>query len=368
MKIPRREYPGPVPTLNPRLLGGILPGLNAVPDNARGDVILNAQQIMKRDTIFVLADPDEPILDSLEALRADANIVRGNSPECFSAAASAATVIFNWSGSLPLFRTVFLLCPNLKWVHSRSVGLERSLFPELVESPVILTNGVGVFSASLGEFALGAILYFAKDFRRMVRNQIAGIWEQFDVVPVSGQTVGIVGYGDIGRAVAARVRPLGMSVLALKRHVPPSGHHEELVDEFYTTARRLEMLARSDYIVIATPLTEETRNLIGEAEFGAMRPTAVVINVGRGPIINEEAMIRALSTNRIKGAALDVFEQEPLPAGHAFYRLENVLLSPHCADHTPNWLEDAVRLFLDQFARYRAGQPLANIVKKNLGY
>jgi len=108
--------------------------------------------------------------------------------------------------------------------------------------------------------------------------------------------------------------------------------------------------------------------MIAEREFAAMKPTAVVINIGRGPVINENAMVRALSSNRVKGAALDVFDQEPLPAGHPFYKLENVLLSPHCADHTPEWLEDAMRLFLDQFARYRAGQPLVNMVKKNLGY
>jgi phosphoglycerate dehydrogenase-like enzyme len=128
------------------------------------------------------------------------------------------------------------------------------------------------------------------------------------------------------------------------------------------------MLARCDYIVVATPLTEETRNMIAEVEFTIMKPTAVVINVGRGPIINENAMIRALSTKRIKGAALDVFDEEPLPSDHVFYKLENVLLSPHCADHTPDWLENAMRFFLEQFARYRAGQPVANIVKKKLGY
>lgn len=323
---------------------------------------------MKNDTILVLADRHEPTLALLERLRNEANVVIGDSPEAFSTAASSASIIFNWSGSLPLFRSVFLMCPNLRWVHSRSVGLERSLFAELVDSPVILTNGVGVFSASLGEFALGAILYFAKDFRRMIRNQNAGVWEQFDVTLVAGQTVGIVGYGDIGRAVAVRVRPLGMAILALKRHAPSPGHQGNLVDEFYTPERRLEMIGRSDYIVVATPLTQETRNMIGEAEFAAMKPTAVVINVGRGPVINETAMIGALSSNRIKGAALDVFDQEPLPAGHPFYKLENVLLSPHCADHTPEWLEDAMRLFLEQFARYRAGEPLVNIVNKNLGY
>lgn len=323
---------------------------------------------MKKDTIFVLAEANEPTLALLEGLRNNAEVVIGNSPEAFSAAASSTTIIFNWSGSLPLFRTVFLMCPNLRWVHSRSVGLERSLFPELISSPITLTNGVGVFSPSLGEFALAAILYFAKDFRRMVRNQIAGVWQQFDVLPVAGQTLGIVGYGDIGRAVAARARPLGMSILALKRQAPPSGQRGDLVDEFYTPERRLEMLARCDYVVVATPLTQETCNMIAETEFAAMKGTAVVINVGRGPVINEHAMIRALSANRIKGAALDVFDHEPLPAGHPFYKLENVLLSPHCADHTPDWLENAMYLFLDQFARYRVGQPLANVVNKNLGY
>src|SRR5438445_4074313 len=110
------------------------------------------------------------------------------------------------------------MCPNLRWVHSRAVGLERTLFPEMIESLVLLTNGSGVFSASLGEFVLAAILYFAKDLRRMVRNQTAGVWEPFDVEEIGGQTVGIVGYGDIGRAVASRVRAMGMRVLATKRH------------------------------------------------------------------------------------------------------------------------------------------------------
>ena len=323
---------------------------------------------MKTNTILVLADPHEPTLAHLEKLRNEANIVIGNSAESFSSAASSATIIFNWSGSLPRFRKVFRMCPNLRWVHSRSVGLERSLFPELVNSPVTLTNGVGVFSGSLGEFVLAAILYFAKDFRRMVRNQIAGVWEQFDILPVSGKIVGIVGYGDIGHAVAARTRPLGMTILALKRHALPPDHNDSLVEQFYAPNRRLEMLARCDYVVVAAPLTEETCGMIAEPEFSAMKPTAVIINVGRGPVINEHAMIRALSCNHIKGAALDVFDEEPLPAGHPFYKLENVLLSPHCADHTPDWLDNAMRFFIAQFERFCRGEQLLNVVDKKLGY
>jgi phosphoglycerate dehydrogenase-like enzyme len=248
------------------------------------------------------------------------------------------------------------------------VGLERTLFPELMESPVTLTNGTGVFSASLGEFAIAAILYFAKDFRRMVRNQQAGVWEAFDVMPVSGQTVGIIGYGDIGRAIAARVRPMGMTVLALKRHASSLTGADPMVEQIYRPEQRMGMISRCDYVAVAAPLTSETRGMINDPEFAAMKPTAVVINVGRGPVIDEAALVRALSNGRIKGAALDVFDQEPLPQGHPFYKLENVLLSPHCADHTPDWLDNAMRFFIAQFERFREGAPLLNVVDKKLGY
>jgi phosphoglycerate dehydrogenase-like enzyme len=240
------------------------------------------------------------------------------------------------------------------------------LFPELVASDVPLTNGSGVFSQSLGEFALAAILYFAKDFRRMIRNQVAEVWEQFDVEEISTQTVGIVGYGDIGRAVARRVHAMGMTVLANKRHPPQSA--DPVVDQFYKTAELREMLARCDYVVVCLPLTAETRHMISDAEFAAMKPAAVVINIGRGPVIDQAAMERALTAKRIKGAGLDVFEQEPIPAGDPMYRLENVLLSPHCADHTADWLNQAMRFFLDQYRRFTNGEPLENVVDKTLGY
>ena len=322
---------------------------------------------MNKTAILVLADPDLAQLAMLHEL-AGVQVVAGNSEEAFRNDAADAAIIFNWSASLPVFREVFLMCRNLRWVHSRSAGLDRVLFPELIASGVTLTNGKGVFSASLGEFALAAILYFAKDFRRMIRSQMAGVWDPFDVEMVSGRTVGILGYGDIGRAVAARVRPMGMRVLAVKRHVPREANADPLVDEVYGPERRVQMLSRCDYVVVAAPLNEETRGLIGEAEFAAMKKSAVVINVGRGPVINEAAMIKALSEHKIKGAALDVFDEEPLPQGHPFYRLENVLLSPHCADHTAEWLDDAMHFFVAQLGRFQRGEPLLNVVDKKRGY
>ncbi|MBZ5618955.1 MAG: D-2-hydroxyacid dehydrogenase [Acidobacteriia bacterium] len=323
---------------------------------------------MDNHTVVVLADPTEPQLAMLEQLPTETGISVGNSPEAFERAAGTADVIFNWSLSGGLLREVFLMCPLVRWVHTRSAGLDNVLFPELIESDVPLTNGSGVFSQSLGEFVLGAILYFAKDFRRMIRSQEAGVWDAFDIAEVSGQTVGIVGYGDIGRAVATRVRAMGMHVLAVKRHGPPLYNVDPLVSQIYAPDHRLEMISRCDYVVAAAPLTAETRGMIGTPEFDAMKPEAVVINVGRGPVIDEAAMVRALSENRIKGAALDVFDREPLPNGHPFYGLENVLLSAHCADHTPDWMDRAMQFFLEQFDRYRKGEPLVNVVDKKLGY
>jgi phosphoglycerate dehydrogenase-like enzyme len=323
---------------------------------------------MKNTSILVLSESDVPQLSMLGELDQTANVVAGNTAQAFEKATADAEVIFNWSGSLSLIREVFLMSPRVRWVHSRSAGLERTLFPELIAGNVVMTNGRGVFSPSLGEFALAAILYFAKDFRRMIRNQAAGVWEPFDVLPISDKTVGIVGYGDIGRAVAARVRPLGMNLVAIKRHVSTQTGFDALVSQIYTPEDRIAMLSRCDYIVVAAPLNSETRGLIGVAEFAAMKPGAVIINVGRGPVIEESAMIKALSEHTIKGAALDVFDKEPLPPGHPFYKMENVLLCPHCADHTPDWLDNAMRFFITQFERFRQGETLLNVVDKKLGY
>jgi phosphoglycerate dehydrogenase-like enzyme len=323
---------------------------------------------MDNHTVLVLATPNEPQLAMLEALPPDTGIAVGNTAEAFERTAAEASVIFNWSGSGALLREVLEMCPAARWVHCRAAGLDDLLSPELIASPVPLTNGSGVFSPPLAEFALGAILYFAKDFRRLVKNQMAGVWEQFDITLISGQTVGIVGYGDIGRAVATRVRAMGMRVLAVKRQGPPLYNVDPLVDRIYSPENSKEMLELCDYVVVATPLTEKTRGMIGDAEFAAMKPEAVVVNLGRGPVIDEAAMVRALASGRIKGAALDVFDNEPLAAGHPFWGMKNVLLSPHCADHTPDWTEQAMRFFLAQFERFVMGQPLENVVEKKQGY
>jgi phosphoglycerate dehydrogenase-like enzyme len=305
-------------------------------------------------TVLVLADPTDPLLAMLAALPDATRIAVGDRVEAFADAAPEADVILNWTGSRELLQQVWRVVPRVRWVHSRAAGLDDLLFPELVVSPATLTNAQGVFSEILAEFVIGAALFFAKEFRRMVRSQQAGVWDQFDTVQVAGQIMGVIGFGDIGRAAARRAEALGMRVMALRRSS--------------TIEHRRELLARSDYVVLSAPLTPETRGIVGEAELRAMKRTAVLINVGRGPLVDEVALIAALREGRIGGAALDVFDQEPLPAGHPFYALDNVLLSPHAADHTPDWKHRAMQMFLDNFERYRKGEPLQNVVDKRRGY
>ena len=255
---------------------------------------------------------------------------------------------------------------RLRWVHALSAGVEKILTPELIASPVPLTNGRAVFGPALAEFALASIFFFAKDVRRLVRNQEAGRWEQFDVQWVRGQVLGVVGYGGIGQETARLARALGMRVMALRRRA--STGTDPLLERIFAPNQLREMLCLSDYVLVSTPLTPETRGMIGEGELKSMKDTAVIINVGRGPLIEEAALIAALREKRIRGAALDVFDTEPLPEGHPFYKLENVLLSPHSADHTVGWLELAVERFIELFQRFRDGQPLENVVDKKAGY
>lgn len=336
---------------------------------SREDVV--AFYLMKseaRNTILVLGPPPARLLDRLLAVAGEDEVVAGSVVEDFTEASSRATVILAWGADRDLLSQVLKSSPQLRWLHIMSAGINHLLSQELLEAAVPITNARGVFSPSLGEWVLGAILYFAKDFRRLIRSQGERRWDPFDVTLVSGQTVGIVGYGDIGRAVACRARAMGMRVLGLTRRGPQPGHIDEYAERIFAPADIIPMIEQSDYVVITAPLTPQTRGLVGEAALAAMKPDAVIINVGRGPVIDETALIRALTEKRIKGAALDVFHREPLPPDDPLYSLENVLLSPHCADHTPDWLDNAMEFFLENLARFRAGEPLQNVLEKGLGY
>jgi phosphoglycerate dehydrogenase-like enzyme len=318
-------------------------------------------------TLLVISSPHYPFLRFLDRLPQPVTVHTGNDLEFLKQHAPEADVILNGFHDGSALRAILPLAQRAKWIHALSAGVEKVLTPELVETPIPLTNGRGVFGPALAEFSIAAMLYFAKDFRRLIRQQAAARWEQFDVAFLRDQTLGIVGYGGIGREVARLAHALGMKVMALRRRTP-SAESDPLLERSFTREHLNEMLGLSDYVVAAAPLTPETQGMIGYGEFHFMKSSAVFINVGRGAVVVEQALIAALNQTLLRGAALDVFEQEPLPPDHPFYRMENVLLSPHCADHTTGWMELAVKQFIENFERFRNGQPLEYIVDKSAGY
>lgn len=322
---------------------------------------------MPQTTLLVLGDPSASHLKLLSRLPEETNITVTADVEKAREQAPEADAILTDMGRAKLLMEAFPLAKKLRWVHSLSAGVETLLFPAMLKSSTPLTNGRGAYKRSLAEFVVYGCMFFAKDTRRLLRQQAEGRWEQYYMEEIHGKTLGIVGYGEIGRASAAAASALGMKVLAMRRR-PELSAGDPHIQGVYGNDNLHEMLAQCDYLCVAAPNAKDAIGLIGAAEFAVMKPNAVIINVGRGPVIDEAAMVEALQSKRIRGAALDVFDVEPLPAGHAFYSLENVLLSPHCADRVDGWLEMAMEVFLDNFERFTTGNELINIVDKKAGY
>ena len=263
--------------------------------------------------------------------------------------------------------------PSVEWVHSRSAGIDSIASTGLLGSSarVQLTNAKGMFSSTLAEYCMTACSYFAKDLPRLKRQKDRGVWEQYPVLELRGATLGIVGYGDIGRASAKLAKAYGMRVLGLRRNPNEGGKSEPdpCCDRTYGTDGLGEMVTRSDYVLVSTPLTEQTRGMISADVLAKCKPTAVIINVGRGPVIDEEALIDALSAGAIKGAALDVVTEEPLPKGSPLWKLDNVLLSPHNMDMTPTFMRESTEFFVEEnLPRFLRGGRLLNPVDKSAGY
>ena len=311
--------------------------------------------------LIVLTRAGDKYLPMLDVIRDRADISFGATAAELESKAGDADAMLAWVWERGEAEAIFAKAAKLRWMHLRWAGLDNFLFPALVDSAVTLTNSRGVYSQSLGEFVIAGALFFAKDIRRLLGAQTERKWEPFTMQELRGATMGIVGFGDIGRACATRAEALGMRVLAMRRNADASK------GEFGPDGL-IDMIRQCDYVVAAAPLTPQTRGMIGEREIAAMKPTAVLMNVGRGPVIDEAALIPALAAKRIRGAALDVFTQEPLPSDHPYFTFDNVLLSPHCADNTPTWNEEAMQFFLRNFDRFAKGEALLNVVDKHAGY
>jgi phosphoglycerate dehydrogenase-like enzyme len=324
-----------------------------------------------KPNLLAVCPPDHYALRNLEPIRDNAQIAIGNTAGFVAEHGPTAEIVLysGLGGETIPFREVWPHIGNAKWVHSLSAGVEKFLIPEFITSPVPLTNARGVFKRPLADFAILAILYFYKGARRLIESQRAHKWDDFSVEWLPGKIMGVVGYGEIGRECATLAKALGLKIYATRRK-PELLDGDPILDRAFATPQLKEMLAECDVVLAAAPLTPETRHMLSDPQFQVMKPSAIVINVGRGPVIDEAALIRALQQKKIGAAALDVFEVEPLPRESPLWDMENVLISPHCTDRTrdPDWLDLSMQLFLDNFSRYTKGGPLHNIVDKRAGY
>ncbi|OGO53018.1 MAG: hypothetical protein A2148_00795 [Chloroflexi bacterium RBG_16_68_14] len=287
-------------------------------------------------------------------------------------AMAQAEVLFGfWGAALvelyPTPDAVRRQAPRLRWIQLTSAGMDRAARSGLLASDLMVTSASGLHATPIGEYVLCLMLMFCKGAPRFLRAQDRHQWLRFMPQEMYGKTVGVVGLGHIGEEVARLAKAFGCRVLATRRSAT-FRKTNELVDELLPPSDLPYLLAESDFVVLAVPLTSETRHLISEAELRAMKPTSVLINIARGAVVDEAALVRALKEGWIAGAGLDVFEQEPLPPESELWALENVVLSPHISGGTEIYNQRAVTIFCENLRRYLAGEPLMNQADPERGY
>lgn len=258
--------------------------------------------------------------------------------------------------------------PNIKWIHSISVGLDAMLQEHIIKSDVIITNSKGCTSIPIAEHTIALITSLARGLHKGFQNQAQKKWENISVVDLESSTVGIIGYGEIGYEVAKRCKSLGMSVIGCRRNPEKNHKQDEPTDKVVGLDEVDYVLQQADFVVLALPSTKDTIHFIDKERLHKMKKSSYLINVGRGNTIVEEDLIEVLLNGQIAGAALDVFDIEPLPKDHAFWNLDNVMITPHNAYNSSNHVERVMNMFLQNLQRYAEGEPLLNVIDKQLGY
>lgn len=279
-----------------------------------------------------------------------------------------ADIFVGWS----LRPEQFARARKLKWIHATAAGVEQLIRDDIRQSDLVITNSSGVMTVPMAEHTLGLILALARRLSSAVRYQQQKRWAQQDIweeeprpLELYGRTLTIVGYGAIGRELARYARVCGMRVVGVKRDPTRGAEHADCV----VSIDQLDAaLAEADFVVVATPVTPQTQRLFSAARFAAMKKTTYFINVGRGILVDTEALIEALQEKRIAGAAIDVAEAEPLPPEHLLWTAPNLLITPHIAAVSERLWERHAELLFDNLERYFSGRPLRNLVDKEQGY
>ena len=317
-----------------------------------------------RKVITVLCSDETGQPPHLEAVEARA-AVRYTDADGLAASLDGAGALFLWDFFSSAVRDVWPQAQRLEWIHVAAAGIDTLMFDELAESDVVVTNAKGVFDRPIAEFVLASILAVVKDVHRSHDLQATRTWQHRETRTVAGSTALGVGTGSIGREIARLLRAIGMDVRGAGRTARSSD------PDFGTVVASAELadhVAWADHVVVVAPLTDATRNLVDERVLAAMKPSAHLINVGRGPIVDESALVAALEAGGIAAATLDVFQTEPLPDDHPLWTTRGVVITPHMSGDAEGWTDTLARQFADNALRWLDGEPLENVVDKKLGF
>ena len=319
---------------------------------------------MNPPTIAVLTAPGVEPPPGIEEIEARAS-VRFADTDGLAAAVSDADALLLWDFFSTALRDVWSDATSLRWIHVAAAGVDKLLFDELRESEVVVTNARGVFDRPIAEFVLASILAQAKDLHTSHDDQRERRWKHRETRTVVGETALVVGTGAIGRETARLLSAVGMEVRG-------AGRTERTGDpdfgEIVSSAELADHVGWADHVVVAAPLTEQTRNLVDASVLAAMKPAAHLVNIGRGEIVDEGALLDSLTSGGIAAASLDVFCTEPLPDDSPLWTAPGLVVSPHMSGDVLGWRDTLARQFVDNAHRYLDGEPLANVVDKRLGF
>ncbi|MBI4462193.1 MAG: D-2-hydroxyacid dehydrogenase [Acidobacteria bacterium] len=279
-----------------------------------------------------------------------------------------ADILVGWS----IRPEQFAQAARLKWIHSLAAGVGQLMYPELRRSAVVVTNARGVHAVPMAEYTLGLMLSLARHLPSAFRYQQQKHWAQQEIwdeqphpMELNGRTLAIVGYGAIGHALAERARGLGMRIVAVKKDVTRDA---EGADEVYPADKLADALSQADFVVLTVPETPESERMFGRYQFGLLKQSAYFLNIARGKLVDQEALLDALQRKRIAGAAIDVADPEPLPPDSPLWLLDNLIISPHLSAVSERLWHRQAALLLENLDRFFSGRELRNVVDKQRGY
>jgi phosphoglycerate dehydrogenase-like enzyme len=318
-----------------------------------------------RPSVVLMGATEKDPPPGIDAAAAMADLSYAASVSALTEAIADADAVFAWRSIPELLPEAWPKAGRLRWIQSASDGVDWLLFPDLVESDVVVTNARGIFDRAIAEYVVGVMLAFAKGLLVVVEGQRRREWRHRPTELLADKRLLVAGVGPIGRAIGRASLGLGMEVRGVGRTARPG---DDVFESIAGTEDLAGAVGWADYVVDALPATPATRHLFDASVFGSMRRSARFINVGRGTTVVENALTDALREERIGGAALDVFEREPLSSDSPLWGMPNTILSPHVSGDFEGWQEAVVRLFVENLRRFVADRPLLNVVDKREGY